>query len=130
MRSEESGMPGSAGTFRMTVLVSTAMTPTGVPPSRARPVITVLAQPACSKSSTEADVIFRMEGPAASALVSSEKSLDWAHMWIRMFSVMVWTRSLIKVSGTAEGRRYNHCALSAALRDTALLLVSAKPKPA
>ena len=40
-------MPGSAGTLRMTVEVSTAMTPTGVPPSRARPVITVRAQPAC-----------------------------------------------------------------------------------
>ena len=46
-RSEESGIPGSAGTLRMTVDVSTAMTPTGVPPSRARPVITVRAQPAC-----------------------------------------------------------------------------------
>ena len=49
MRSEESGIPGSAGTLRMTVLVSTAMTPTGVPPSRARPVITVRAQPACRR---------------------------------------------------------------------------------
>jgi hypothetical protein len=45
--SEESGMPGSAAMLSITVLVSTAMTPTGTPPSRARPVTTVRAQPAC-----------------------------------------------------------------------------------
>ncbi len=37
MRSEESGMPGSAGTLSITVADSTAMMPTGVPPSLARP---------------------------------------------------------------------------------------------
>ena len=31
----------------ITVLVSTAITPTGTPPSRALPVTTVRAQPAC-----------------------------------------------------------------------------------
>ena len=40
-------MPGSAAMLSITVLVSTAMTPTGTPPSRARPVTTVRAQPAC-----------------------------------------------------------------------------------
>lgn len=37
IRSEESGIPGSAGTLSITVADSTAMTPTGVPPSLARP---------------------------------------------------------------------------------------------
>ena len=46
MRSEESGAPGSAGMLSMTVCVSTAMTPTAMPPSRARPVTTLRAQPA------------------------------------------------------------------------------------
>ena len=41
-------MPGSAGTCFMTVELSTAMTPTGTPPRRARPVTTVPAHPACA----------------------------------------------------------------------------------
>lgn len=47
MRSEESGAPGSAGMLSMTVCVSTAMTPTAMPPNLARPVTTLRAQPAC-----------------------------------------------------------------------------------
>lgn len=54
MRSEESGMPGSAGRLSIMVLTSTAITPTGMPPSRARPVTTVRAQPACSRRSSGA----------------------------------------------------------------------------
>jgi hypothetical protein len=42
--SELSGIPGSAGTAFCTVCVSTATTPTGMPPRRARPVTTVRAQ--------------------------------------------------------------------------------------
>ena len=41
-------MPGSAAMLSITVEVSTATTPTGTPPSRARPVTTVRAQPACT----------------------------------------------------------------------------------
>lgn len=52
-RSDESGMPGSAAMLSMTVLVSTAITPTGTPPSRARPVTTVRAQPACSRQQSK-----------------------------------------------------------------------------
>ena len=48
--SDESGMPGSAGMSSMTVSTSTAMTPHGTPPRRARPVTTVLAQPDCDSS--------------------------------------------------------------------------------
>ncbi|KAH9419583.1 hypothetical protein DERP_009640 [Dermatophagoides pteronyssinus] len=36
---------GSAGIINSTARVSTAITPTGIPPSRARPVTTVNAQP-------------------------------------------------------------------------------------
>lgn len=41
----ESKFAGSAGMINSTVRVSTAITPTGIPPNRARPVITVCAQP-------------------------------------------------------------------------------------
>ena len=41
-------MPGSAAMLSITVPVSTATTPTGMPPRRARPVTTVRAQPACA----------------------------------------------------------------------------------
>lgn len=44
VRSEESGIPGSAGTCSITVADSTAMTPTGVPPSLARPASVVQVQ--------------------------------------------------------------------------------------
>mmetsp|Transcript_34950 Transcript_34950/g.103537 ORF Transcript_34950/g.103537 Transcript_34950/m.103537 type:complete len:535 (-) Transcript_34950:1290-2894(-) len=50
LSSDESGMPGSAGRWRIVVAVSTAITPTGCPPRRARPVTTVVAQPACDSS--------------------------------------------------------------------------------
>lgn len=43
---------GSAGSSTSTVRVSTATTPTGTPPSRARPTTTVFAQP-CNISSNE-----------------------------------------------------------------------------
>ena len=42
----ESGFAGSAGTTASTVLVSTEMTPKGMPPSLALPATTVLPQPA------------------------------------------------------------------------------------
>jgi len=45
MCSEESGAPGSAGMLSITVLVSTPITPTAMPPSLARPVTTVWAHP-------------------------------------------------------------------------------------
>src|SRR3569833_4667720 len=41
----ESGLAGSAGVMFSTLRVSTAMTPMGMPPSRARPTTTVRAQP-------------------------------------------------------------------------------------
>merc|ERR1719272_1334155 len=41
----ESMFAGSAGIITSTELVSTAITPTGMPPRRARPVMTVLAHP-------------------------------------------------------------------------------------
>ena len=43
--SMESGLAGSAGETFSTERVSTPMTPTGIPPRRARPVTTVRAQP-------------------------------------------------------------------------------------
>jgi hypothetical protein len=42
----ESGFAGSAGTTASTVLVSTEMTPNGMPPNFALPATTVLPQPA------------------------------------------------------------------------------------
>ena len=46
VRSEVSGAPGSAGMLREVEAVSTAITPTAMPPRRARPVTTERAQPA------------------------------------------------------------------------------------
>ena len=46
----ESMLAGSAGSFNSTVRVSTAITPIGIPPKRALPVTTVLAQAAMISS--------------------------------------------------------------------------------
>ena len=48
--SMESGLAGSAGVTFSTERVSTPMTPTGIPPRRARPTTTVRAQPPSASS--------------------------------------------------------------------------------
>lgn len=80
MVSQLSGMPGSAGCCRITVADSTAITPTGRPPSRARPVTTVRAQPAWLSSQLP-----RSNSPLCQAL-----ELVWAWWVLGWVLVLGW----------------------------------------